>query len=259
MALTIDPTDATDTAPKGADRSAVARAVRAAVESLLNKQRSRAWSGDAELDGAHWCAELEGDSILSSEYILMKFILGQETDEREWARLRRLAAQLRLSQRADGSWGQYPGAPMDISATVKAYFCLKLLGDPAEAPAMARARGRILEAGGAERINTFSMFYLACLGQVGWEACPAIPPQIVLLPSWFPFHLRKVAAWTRTMILPLAICSALQPVRKIPVHLGILELFVVPEARNRLSRGFDEHANYTWNKAFLEVDRFLKE
>jgi squalene-hopene/tetraprenyl-beta-curcumene cyclase len=229
--------------------------VQEAVESLFRKQRTQPIAGRGGA-GHHWCAELEGDSILSSEYILMKFILGQETAPNEWARLRRLANQLRLSQRPDGTWGQYPGAPMDISACVKSYFCLKLLGDNPQQPHMQRAREAILAAGGAERCNTFSTFYLACLGQVSWEACPAIPPQIVLLPRWFPFHLDKVAAWTRTMILPLAICSALQPVRKIPAELGIDELFIDQSARARLSKPRDQ--GLTWNNFFLAVDDALK-
>jgi len=234
-------------------------AARVGGESLFGKQRTRAWSGgDASLDGLHWCAELEGDSILSSEYILMKFILSQEGEPGEWERLRRIANQLRLSQRADGSWGQYPGSPTDLSATVKAYFCLKLFGDASSAPHMSKARGIILALGGAEACNTFSTFYLACLGQVSWEACPAIPPQIVLLPRWFPFHLSKVAAWTRTMILPLAICSALQPVRTLPRGLGIDELFVDPGAKSRLNKKWNERELLTWNNVFLLADSFLK-
>ncbi len=257
-------------------RGLVIDAAQKAVRSLLGKQRERAWSGNRviaggtasatgtaaagpkNLDGAHWCAELEGDSILSSEYILMKFILSQESDPAEWARLRRMANQLRLSQRADGTWGQYPEAAMDLSATVKAYFCLKLLGDSPVAPHMQRARQVILRAGGAEKINTFSMFYLACLGQVSWEACPAIPPQIVMLPGWFPFHLRKVAAWTRTMILPLAICSALQPVRKLPSAMGIDELFVDASAKTRLNKEWDQERPFSWTNIFLVVDAVMK-
>ncbi len=238
------------------------RAIDAAVVALLAKQRTQPWGKRTGI-GAHWCGELEGDSILSSEYLLMKFILGQENDSHpvtgqpEWPRLKRIANQLRLAQRPDGTWGQYPGAPMDLSATVKAYFCLKLFGDNPDLPHMRAARQQIRAAGGAEKINTFSMFYLACLGQVSWEACPAIPPQIVLLPEWFPFHLRKVAAWTRTMILPLAICSATQPVRRIPHDLGIDELFVDPTCKQRLCKPRDDEP-LTWNNFFLWVDDMLK-
>src|SRR5690606_28326916 len=147
---------------------------------------------------------------------LMKVALGQHVapaaTPRDLERFRKMCVYLRRLQRKDGTWGQYPGSPPDLSATVKAYSALKIFGDSPDAPHMAAARTATLRLGGAENINTFSMFYLACLGQVSWDACPAIPPEVALLPRWFPFHLDKVAAWTRTMILPLALCTALRPV-----------------------------------------------
>jgi squalene-hopene/tetraprenyl-beta-curcumene cyclase len=233
------------------------RATKAAAEALFRKQRDLPFAGRGK-PGTHWCAELEGDSILSSEYILMKFILGQESSPKEWARLRRIANQLRLSQRPDGSWGQFPGSPIDISATVKAYLALKLLGDNPDAPHMQLARAAALKHGGAEKCNTFSTFYLACLGIVDWNACPAIPPQIVLLPRWFPFHLDKVAAWTRTMILPLALCSATQPVRKLPAGMDIDELFIDKRYKYTLSKPWKKAQPVCWHNFFLLADRFLK-
>ncbi|MEM8836340.1 MAG: squalene--hopene cyclase [Planctomycetota bacterium] len=212
---------------------------------------------------AHWCAELEGDSILNTEYILMKWILGQEQQPEatkdELDRFERCANYIRLLQREeDGLWGQYPGSPPDISASVKAYFVLKLMGDDINAPHMARAREGILKLGGAEKINTFSMFYLACLGQAEWSACPSIPPEVVLLPRWSPFHLDKVAAWTRTMILPLAICTALRPVRELTSEQGIEELWVDPKRRSKLNQSWDTSHPFGWTNAFLTIDKALK-
>lgn len=260
-------------AAEGASLEArAAEAVDAAVEALLGKLRTdgQRWGAaaageTADTGGLHWCAELEGDSILSSEYLLMKLILGQENDVegaggRRIGRrtLERIANHLRLTQRADGTWGQYPGSGPDISACVKAYLALKCFGDGADAPHMRRARERILALGGAEKCNTFSTFYLACLGQVDWDACPAIPPEIVLLPRWFPFHMDKVAAWTRTMILPLAICSALRPVRELPAQWGIDELFVDRKYKKRLSKEWEREEPVCWKNFFLACDRFLK-
>ncbi|MCE2966044.1 MAG: squalene--hopene cyclase [Phycisphaerales bacterium] len=236
-------------------RHRVSRAVQAASASLIRKQRTMPFAGRGA-PGAHWCAELEGDSILSSEYFLMKCILGQQNEPGEKKRLARIVNQLRLSQRADGSWGQYPGAPIDVSASVKAYLTLKIVGDDTDAPHMARAREAIIRAGGAEKCNTFSTFYLACLGIVSWEACPAIPPQIVLLPKWFPFHMDKVAAWTRTMILPLALCSALQPVRTLSVNID--ELFIDKRFKRRLSKRINPKKPISWHNFFLLVDKGLK-
>lgn len=220
------------------------------VAALRHVQRS---------DG-HWCAELEGDSILESEYILMKFILGQENepfrDGSGRERLEQIANGLRIQQRPSGEWGQYPGSGMDMSATVKAYFALKLMGDDPEAPHMARAREVIRQNGGAERCNTFSMFFLACLGQVPWRAVPAIPPELILLPRWFYFHLTKISAWTRAMIVPLAIVVTLRPTRHLTASQGIDELFVDERQRRRLTP--DNNPPWFWKMFFMGIDRGLK-
>ncbi len=224
------------------------RSVQRAVEALFRKQHE---------DG-HFCAELEGDSILNTEYLLMKWMLGHEGEPGRQAQFAKMAAYLRMIQREDGTWGQYPGAPADISACVKAYFTLKLMGDDVAAPHMTRAREAILALGGAEQINTFSMFYLAGLGQVSWDACPSIPPEIALLPRWFPFHMDKVSAWTRTMILPLAICTALRPVRRLKPSQGIDELFIDHTRRTRLNQDWNTDNPADIRNVFLAIDRMLK-
>ena len=170
--------------------------------------------------------------------------------------LDRIAGGLRRQQRPDGTWGQYPGSAMDLSATVKGYFALKLMGDAADEPHMTRAREAILAAGGAEHVNTFSNFYLACLGQVSWNAVPAIPPEIVMLPRWFYFHLTKVSAWTRTMILPLSLVTTLRPTRSMPSHMSIDELYVDQRARHRLGQTVE--APWFWRMFFSLIDRSLK-
>ncbi|HJO16174.1 MAG TPA: squalene--hopene cyclase [Phycisphaerales bacterium] len=211
-------------------------------------------------EDGHWCGLLQGDSILESEYLLMKFILGQEDEPMRDGSgrdtLERIAAGLRRQQRGDGTWGQYPGADMDLSATVKGYFALKLMGDDPDATHMEAARDAILAAGGAEGINTFSMFYLAGLGQVSWKAVPAIPPEMIYLPRWFYFHLSKVSAWTRTMILPLSILTALRPARVLRPEQCIDELFVSQRARHSL--GQTVVAPAFWSFFFKSIDRTLK-
>ena len=113
----------------------------------------------------------------------------------------------------------YPGGPVEISGSVKAYFALKLTGHDPGAEYMQRARRAILAHGGADAVNSFTRFYLALLGQISYEQCPAVPPEMVLLPKWFPVNLYAVSSWSRTIIVPLSIISALRPVRRIEPRL----------------------------------------
>ncbi|HVR76339.1 MAG TPA: prenyltransferase/squalene oxidase repeat-containing protein, partial [Planctomycetota bacterium] len=237
--------------PGGAGGSLEDRAAGAlerAVENLLRRQAP---------EGC-WCAELEGDSILESEYILTKWIIGEEADPR----LPGIASYLRRLQREDGAWGQYPGGEvgggkLDLSATVKGYFALKLMGDDPHAPHMARARDLILAHGGAAMANTFSKFYLAALGQIRYDAVPIIPPQIIYLPRWSYFHMTKVSAWTRTMIAPLSIVSMHRPVRRLPPGLGIDELYPDERTRHSLTRTGHSRSPF-WTNLFLLADWNLK-
>ncbi len=238
-------------APDRQTLETLARTAAGALTALKSLQRA---------DG-HWCAELEGDSILQSEYLLMKWILGQErapmADGRDGpATLAKIVTYLRSQQRPDGGWGQYPGSGVDLSATVKAYFCLKLHGDSPDAPHMQKARAVVRGMGGAEGCNSFTNFYLAALGQISWNAVPAIPPEVVWLPRWFYFHMDRMSAWSRTMILPLAIVATLQPTRSLGAEQGIDELFVSQRDRHRLKMRRSTPA--FWRVFFKAVDATLK-
>jgi squalene-hopene/tetraprenyl-beta-curcumene cyclase len=170
----------------------------------------------------YWVAELEGDALLQSETILLLAFLG----ELESDLARKCAVHLLDTQLDDGGWGMYTGGKSDINNTVKAYFALKLTGHSANSSYMQRARVRALELGGVDKVNSFTRFYLAILGQIPHSACPAVPPQMMLLPKWFPINIYSMSAWSRTIFVPLSIVSALAPVREIPAENGIKEIFI---------------------------------
>jgi squalene-hopene/tetraprenyl-beta-curcumene cyclase len=226
------------------------------AELAVRRARSRLLAEQSE-DG-FWCGELQGDSILESEYILTKFILAQDDDPD----LPPVAAHLRRLQVEEGGWTQYPGGPVDLSGTAKAYFALKLMGDDPEAAHMVRAREWVRRLGGAGGCNTFTKFFFACLGQIGFEECPSIPPEIVLLPRWFYFNLYRVSAWTRTMIVPLGIVTTMRYARRLPPALGIAELYLgggadgpdMGGAAVRRVRG----SAAAWRWLFVGIDRLLK-
>jgi squalene-hopene/tetraprenyl-beta-curcumene cyclase len=185
-----------------------------ARQGLLARQRP---------DG-HWVGELQGDTTLESEFIFLMTFLGREREERVAKAARYILSQ----QLPNGGWNNYTDGPAELSASVKAYFALKIAGHGADAPYMRRAAERIRAMGGAARCNSFTNFYLALLGQFPYANCPAVMPELMLLPRWSYINIHAMSSWTRTIVVPLSIFYAHKPVRKLPDELSIRELFDQP-------------------------------
>jgi squalene-hopene/tetraprenyl-beta-curcumene cyclase len=220
-------------------------------------KRTRQWLLEQQGDDGAWCAELEGDTILESETILVLAFLGRE----KTPLARRAAAYLASKQLPDGGWAKFPGGKLDISGSVKAYFALKLTGHDPAAEFMERARRAILAHGGADAVNSFTRFHLALLGQISYAHCPAVPPEMVLLPKWFPVNLYAMSAWSRTIVVPLSIVAALEPVRPIEPERGIRELFLSePDEWPPLRcPGLPGGTGWlSWDHFFRTINRMLK-
>lgn len=214
-----------------------------AAQALLGRQ---------DEDG-HWRFDLEADATIPSEYILLQHFLGRECPAK---RAEGIAAYLRRTQHRNGSWSLYHGGPGDLSATVKAYFALKLMGHSVDAPYMVRARRWVLSNGGAERVNVFTRIALALFGQLPWRTVPAMPVEIMFLPRWWFFNLSKVSYWSRCVIVPLLIIFAKRPVVGVEERLGIAELFQTPPEKLRHLDTFS--AGEPLKNCFILLDRILK-
>jgi squalene-hopene/tetraprenyl-beta-curcumene cyclase len=198
------------------DAAALDRAIDDACRALYVTQQA---------DG-HWLYELEADATIPAEYVLLRHYRGEPVDaELE----RKIGVYLRRIQSGvhDG-WPLFHDGAFDMSATVKAYFALKTIGDDIDAPHMRRAREAILKRGGAVNVNVFSRVMLALFGIINWDAAPMMPVEIALLPQWFPFHLTKISYWGRTVLAPLLVLFALKPRAKNPRGVTLDELFLKP-------------------------------
>ncbi|MCL2306001.1 MAG: squalene--hopene cyclase [Planctomycetaceae bacterium] len=218
--------------------------------------RTRSFFVENQHDAGYWVAELEGDALLQSETILLLAFLGEEN-----GKLAKFCANdLIATQLPDGGWGMYPGALPDIHNTVKGYFALKLTGHDPSSEYMQRARRKVMELGGAEKVNSFTRFYLAILGQIPHDQCPAVPPQMMYLPKWFPINISEMSAWSRTIFVPLSIVSALQPVKQIPAEKGIRELFTHDSAHwpEVVAPGKTAAKTiFSWDGFFRTVDKII--
>ena len=207
----------------------------------------------------HWCAELQGDTILESEYILLLAFLGQGQSQRA----KEAAAYMLDQQGPAGGWAMFPGGPLEISGSVKAYLALKITGHDPQAEYMIRARKAILHAGGMEKVNSFTRYYLAMLGLIPYDLCPAVPPEMILLPLWAPFNIYEMSAWSRTIIVPLSLLWACQPCTMLPPEHQIDELYATPQKSLPRTIGGVNHEGPTrgwinWTRFFQRVDRLIK-
>jgi len=224
------------------DFAEVEGAIRAATDAILAQQRP---------DG-HWVYELEADATIPAEYVLLVHYLAEPPNlELE----RKIGAYLRRIQGAHGGWPLYHEGAFDISATVKAYFALKMIGDDIDAPHMKRAREAIHARGGAIKVNVFTRILLALYGETAWANVPTVPVELILLPRWFPIHLSKMSYWARTVIVPLLVLAAKRPLARNPRGVHVAELFVpgVPAASPRAP-----HQNAGWSAFFTALDWGLK-
>ena len=207
---------------------------------------------DRQHKDGHWLFELEADTTIPSEYILLEHFLDEIDEDIE----RKLGVYLREQQADHGGWPLFYGGEFNISASVKAYYALKLTGDSPDAPHMLRARDAILAHGGAAASNVFTRITLALFDQLPWRAVPVMPIEIMLLPRWFPFHLSKVSYWSRTVIAPLLILMALKPRARNPRGVHIDELFVTPA--NEVRSYMNNPTGSFWGDLLIGFDKVLR-
>ena len=226
------------------DRALLQARIDAAEAALTHRQQA---------DG-HWVFEFEADATIPAEYVLLVHYLGEEPNLRLEDKI---GKYLRRIQGKHGGWPLFHDGDFDMSASVKAYFALKMIGDDPEAAHMLRAREAILSRGGAEMSNVFTRFLLALYGVVTWRAVPVMPVEIMLLPKWFPFHLSKVSYWARTVMVPLFVLGAVKPRARNRRGIGIDELFHTPPAKVGM-RAKAGHQKWSWYLAFSGIDKVLR-
>jgi squalene-hopene/tetraprenyl-beta-curcumene cyclase len=218
--------------------------IQAATKALFDCQRA---------DG-HWVFELEADATIPAEYVLMKHYFGETLDPALGAKI---AVYLRRIQGSHGGWPLFDGGDFDMSASVKAYFALKVIGEPVASDAMRRAHGAIRSRGGAEQSNVFTRILLSLHGITSWRSVPMMPVEIMLLPRWFPFHLSKISYWARTVIVPLLVLMALKPMARSREKVTLDELFIESPRTLGLAPKAP-HQNRAWFLFFRFVDVILR-
>jgi len=220
--------------PRASSQDSASHALARARDLLLRLQHR---------DG-FWKAELETNVTMEAEDLLLREFLGIRRAEETAA----TAAWIRSRQAPDGGWAIYHGGPPNLSTTVEAYTALRLAGDPADAEHMRRAGALVREQGGLEGSRVFTRIWLALFGQWSWRELPALPPEVILLPPWFPLNIYDFACWARQTIVPLMVVAAHRPARPLP--------FALPELRTGQRRPGGPGLG-SWAGRFHALDRAL--
>jgi len=222
-----------------------ARAARRTADHLLSLQQH----------AGYWCAELTADTTLESDYILLQLWLypprGGAWDPPTRALVHKAVASILDRQLPDGGFNIYSKGPSEISATVKAYFALKVAGVSPDAPPLVRARERILAMGGIQAANSYVKINLSLFDLYPRQYCPTVPPEIMLLPGNF---IHQMSSWTRAIVIALAIVQSGNPRRPVPAGFNLDELFA-PGISLEFAR---DSALFTWRNFFVAADRLLK-
>jgi len=223
----------------------------AAIDQAVD--RAAAALTAAQRPDGHWVFELEADCTIPAEYVLLRHYLGEPVDIALEAKIGRYLR--RIQSPAHDGWGLFHAGGFDVSASVKAYYALKMIGDDPQAPHMVRARTAILAAGGAAAVNVFTRIQLALFEAGPWSTVPTMPPELILLPRWFPIHLSKMSYWARTVVVPLLVLGALKPVARNAKGIKVDELYT-GEAVRAGTKAADP--KWLWTKGFNALDRLLK-
>jgi len=215
--------------------------------------RSRRYFLTTQAAEGFWVGELQSNVTITAEYIMFQYFLGHPTPER----LRKAVRYILRRQQPDGGWNIYYGGPSELSATVEAYFALKLAGRSPDEPAMKRARQLIISKGGVEKSRVFTKSHLALFGQYSWQGIPSMPVEMMFLPTGFYFNIYEFSSWSRSVIVPLMIIFAQKPEVKLEGFTGIDELYASPPEQRHIAVEWSEEL-VSWRNFFVLADRVLK-
>jgi squalene-hopene/tetraprenyl-beta-curcumene cyclase len=226
-------------------RAASQLKIQQAAQHLLSLQNSE----------GYWCALLTADTTLESDFILLQLWMYPPKDG-VWnppnpGLIRRAVDRILSRQLPDGGFNIYVKGPSEISASVKAYFALKVAGLLVDDSRMVRLRERIIALGGIQAANSYTKVNLSLFDLYPRDGTPSIPPEILLVPGKL---LYQMSSWTRAIVVSLAIVHAHDPKRPVPAGFTLEELFIPGK-----STGFESNDSWlSWRRTFIQSDKILK-
>ena len=165
----------------------VSAAVQRAQAHLVGRQDAAGW----------WKGELRTNVTMDAEDLLLRQFLGiLKADELEQA-----ARWIRSQQRPDGTWATSKAVPAICRPRSRPTPRCAWPATASTTPHMVRAREFVLAGGGIEASRVFTRIWLALFGEWSWDDLPSMPPELILLPTWFPLNIYDWGCWARQTVV----------------------------------------------------------
>lgn len=209
---------------------------------------------EIQKDEGYWQGDFKSNPTIEAEHLMLTEFIGIKDNE-EWAKV---VNYLKRKQLDDGSWNMFPGGKGNLSTTIECYFALKLAGESTESESLTKAREFILNNGGIPQARVFTKIWLSLFGIWDWGRVPAMPPELIFFPDWFPINIYEFASWARGTIVPLLIVISKQPVHELPAEKKLPELFPEDWSWSEDIEEPDDYSTFSWASLFKIANDLLK-
>ncbi|CAA7022137.1 unnamed protein product [Microthlaspi erraticum] len=155
----------------------------------------------------HWPAEFSGLLIFLPMLVFSLYITGHLEEVFHAEYRKEMIRYMYCQQNEDGGWGFHILGKSVLFSTTLNYLCLRMLGvgpDGGRENSCKRARQWILSRDGVTFIPSWGKVWLAILGIFDWSGTNPMPPEMWLIPSFFPIHLGKIMCFTRIVYMPMS-------------------------------------------------------
>ncbi len=208
---------------------------------------------DIQKEGGYWQGDFKSNPTIEAEHLMLTQFLGIQDDD-QWEKI---VNYLKRKQLEDGSWNIFPGGRGNLSTTIECYFALRLAGVSVDSEELTKAREFIMDRGGIPEARVFTKIWLSLFGIWDWDDVPAMPPELIFFPDWFPINIYEFGSWARGTIVPLLIVMSKRPVHELPEDKKMSELF--PEDWDGIVEEDDEdYPLFSWSRLFQIADDALK-
>ncbi|KAL3940192.1 MAG: hypothetical protein SGBAC_005219 [Bacillariaceae sp.] len=154
-------------------------------------------------DDGHWAADYGGPHFLMPGLVTAWYIMGKPSCFLNKDQIKLLKHYILVHQQCDGGWGTHIESPSTMFGSTLMYVAMRLMGVPKDDPASVRGRKFLQGNGGVLYTSSWSKFYLCLLGLMDWRGHNSVPPEMWLLPNWFPFHPGRMWCHARMVYLPM--------------------------------------------------------